>query len=71
MMREAMEGTKMSSEKSEKIDDAANDLDELKTTVDVLEDDPPDAADPNTIDTLKQALERASEAIDDLEEQND
>jgi hypothetical protein len=56
-------------DKSDKIDEVANGLDELTTTVDELQDDPPDDVRPSTIDTLKRALEKASDAADEVENQ--
>jgi len=53
----------------DRIDEVANELDELKTTVDELAEDPPDHVKTRTIDTLKRALDEASEAADDLENQ--
>jgi hypothetical protein len=53
----------------DKIDEVADGLDDLITTTDELEDDPPAGTDAGTIDTLKKALEQASDAADDLENQ--
>jgi hypothetical protein len=59
----------MKPDSPDKIDEIANGLDELKTTADELADDPPDHVDTGTIDTLKRALDKASAAADDLENQ--
>ena len=53
----------------DKIDELANDLDDLITTADELKEYPPDAVQPVTVDTLRHALEDAREAADELEDQ--
>ena len=56
----------MDSDSSDKIDEITNDIDEMKTTVDELAESAPSPNAP-TLDRLKQALEEASDAADDLE----
>src|SRR5688572_25598309 len=58
-------------DKSDRIDELANDLDELKTTAEELEDDPPAKVERKTIEALQQALEHASDAADELIGQKD
>lgn len=55
----------------DRIDDIANDLDDLKLSVDELKADPPRDVEPKTIDSLERALEDATEAANDLENQKD
>ena len=57
------------SREPDKIDYVASDLDDLKLSVDELSADPPPDVEPKTIDTLKRALEDATDATDDLENQ--
>lgn len=57
----------MSSEQSDKLDDVAEGLDDLKTTVEELADDPPQGADPQVIDKLDREVEKARDTADDLE----
>jgi hypothetical protein len=52
----------------DKIDDVADGLDDIKTTVEEIEDDPPARVNPKTIRKLKDALENASGLVDDLED---
>jgi hypothetical protein len=61
----------MSSDASDKIDEVANDLDELKTTVEELENDPPSDVEPQSLQKLERALDDASAAADELEEQEE
>ncbi len=56
------------SDRTDRVDELANDLDEIQTTVDELKEDPPHGAKPETIDALHDALEKAREAADDLED---
>ena len=60
----------MGSDASDKVDELANDLDELKTTVEELAD-AETTSNPKTLDALKSALEQASDAADDLEDEQD
>jgi hypothetical protein len=53
----------------DKLDDVANSLDDLNTTVDELKDEPPRDVEPGSINTLKDAVEKAIDAADDLENQ--
>ena len=55
----------------DRIDDIATDLDDLKLSVDELKADPPLDVEPKTIDSLERALEDATEATNDLENQKD
>jgi hypothetical protein len=58
----------------EKIDIIADGLDDLKTTTDELQSEVEDGdqdADPNTINKLQDALEQASDAADDLDNQSE
>jgi len=57
----------MGPNKWDKVDEVAETIDDLKTTVDELKDEPPDNVEPQTVDTLKEALERATDAADALE----
>jgi hypothetical protein len=52
----------------DKIDDVAEGLDDIKTTVEEIEDDPPAHVNPKTIRELKDALKDASGLVDDLED---
>ncbi len=61
----------MTSERSDKIDEVANDLDELKTTVEELKEDPPRGVKPKSVEKLTDAVERARDAADTLEEETD
>jgi hypothetical protein len=54
-----------------KIDQIANDLDELKTLVDEVAEDPPPGVQPKTIGELHDALEKASDVSDDLENEQE
>lgn len=57
--------------KSDKIDELANGLDELMVTVDELSADPPQNVDRHDIQTVKDALGRASRATAELEDQTE
>ncbi len=59
----------MGSNKWDKVDEVAETLDDLRTTVDELQDAPPDNVEPATIEPLKEALEQATDAADALENQ--
>jgi hypothetical protein len=59
----------MGSEQSDKLDDVAEGLDELKTTVEELADDPPEGADPQAIDKLGRRIEKARDTADALEDE--
>jgi hypothetical protein len=53
---------------SRKLDEIATDIDDAKTTVDELQDDPDTDRD-EKLDELNKTLEHASDNIDDLENQ--
>jgi hypothetical protein len=55
----------------DRIDELANDIDELKTAAEELEENPPVNVQLHTIDVLKEALEIAGDAADELEDQKD
>src|SRR5262249_2606693 len=55
----------------DKIDELTNDLDEMKTTVEELAEDPKASVDPQTLERLKKALEEARDAADDLENEQE
>jgi hypothetical protein len=57
----------MSNDNRDKIGEVAADLDDLRRSVDELKYDPPANVHQPTIDALKQALEDATEAVDELE----
>ena len=54
---------------SKKIDEIANNLEELKTTADEIKEEPPARVQTKTLNTLRKALDKASDAADELEEQ--
>jgi outer membrane murein-binding lipoprotein Lpp len=53
-------------DKEDKIDELASGVDDLKTVVDELADDP--TLDGSAVKTLKKALRKASDASDELED---
>jgi ABC-type transporter Mla subunit MlaD len=57
----------MSTDKSEKLDVIADSLDDLKTTVDELQDVMATPEETDTLARLRRALDDASEAADGLE----
>lgn len=61
----------MGAHKDEQIDELASDLDDLKTTVEELEADPPDGLDPASLRRLEEALGRASDVTNELEDQSE
>ena len=61
----------MGGNKWDKIDEVAETIDDLKTTVDELKHEPPAKVEPEAIDTLKQTLQRATDAVDALENQKE
>lgn len=61
----------MSADAPDRIDQVVNDLDDLKTDVDELAQDPAETANPETVERLKAALEKASDVADDLEDEQE
>ena len=64
----------MASAKREKVSEVASQLDELQTTVDELEDDPPKTIKSKTVGELKKAVHLAaavSAKLEDQDEQHD
>jgi len=61
----------MTSDQSRRIDELTADLDEAKTTVDELEDNPPADVQIEAVQKLKSVLEQATDAADELENQKD
>jgi hypothetical protein len=51
----------------DKVDEIASTIDDLKLMVDELKNEPPANVEPESIDTLKRALERATDAVDTIE----
>lgn len=51
----------------ERIDELASNLDDVQTIADEIEEQPPAGADPKTVKKLKDALDEAAVAADDLE----
>ena len=51
----------------ERIDELAADLDDLQRIADEIREEPPAGADPETVKKLKDALDQALIAADDLE----
>ena len=60
----------MASEKMNRIDHLADDLNDLRTAVDEILEEPPAGVNPHTVQRLKRALDDAIAAADDLEEQS-
>jgi methyl-accepting chemotaxis protein len=58
----------MASDQSDKLDDVADGLDELKTTTEDLADNPPAHASQTKIEKLGDAIETARDIADDLED---
>jgi hypothetical protein len=61
----------MTKDDRDKIADIAADLDDLGTSVDELKYDPATNVHQPTVDALKQALEDATEAVDELENEKE
>ena len=55
----------------DEINEIATDLEDLKTTVEELQTDPPADMDPDALDRIKGALDVAVDATDDLEEEQE
>lgn len=61
----------MATDQDDNIEEIVSDLDDLKTTVEELRSDPPDGIDPGSLERLENALDKASAATDELEEQKE
>ena len=61
----------MNPDEFDKVDEVADGLDDLKMTVDELEDDMPAGTEHKTFDALKKAVEKASDAANDLEDEKE
>ena len=59
------------SDNDEKLNELTSSLEDLTTTVEELEVDPPADVDPASLDRVKDALEDAIAATDDLEDQRE
>jgi hypothetical protein len=59
----------MGTEAEKKLDELASDLDDLKTTVEELQVDPPSHVASEDLDPIADALEQATDATDELDEQ--
>ena len=55
----------------DKINDLTSDLEDLKTTVEELQVDPPTNVDAESLQAVKAALQQASDATDEIEDQQD
>ena len=55
----------------DRINEVASDIQDLNTTVEELQNDPPSDIDPDSLDRLKNALDDAVDATDELEDQQD
>ena len=55
----------------DRINEVANDIEDLKTTVEELQIDPPSDIEPDSLDRLGNALDDAVDATDELEDQQD
>jgi len=60
----------MGANQSEKLDDVASGLDDLQTTVEELQEDPPSGADRADLNRLKEKIEKARDVADDLEDES-
>jgi hypothetical protein len=61
----------MSSDRQDKIDSLASDLDDLKATTEELEVEPAPDRDHDNLRVIKSALEEATVAVDDLVDPRD
>ena len=61
----------MINEDKKKISEVADGLDDVAVTVDELKYGPTARVRPDAIDTLKKALEEATEAVDELDDQEE
>ena len=59
------------SDDEDKINNLTSDLEDLKTTVEELQDDPPTNVDAESLQAVKAALQQASEATDEIEDQQE
>ena len=59
------------SDNDDKLHELASSMEDLKTTVEELEIDPPADVDPASLDRVKDALEDAVAATDELEDQQE
>ena len=55
----------------DKIDEIADAVDDVRTTVDELGDDPPDSVKPSTLQKLHDPVDKAADAADELEDTQD
>jgi outer membrane murein-binding lipoprotein Lpp len=55
----------------DKINNLTSDLEDLKTTVEELQDDPPTNVDAESLQAVKAALQQASDATDEIEDQQE
>ena len=55
----------------DRVDEAATDLEDLTTSVEEMDADPPAGAERRTIEKLQQAVEQANDAMNDLEFQKE
>ena len=56
---------------NDKVDELTSGLDELKTTVEELQIEPAGDSDAGRLESVKSALDQASEAADEIEEERD
>jgi hypothetical protein len=61
----------MTNDDRNKISEVADGLDDVAVTVDELKYDPSARLRPGTIDTLKKAIEEATDAVDELDDQEE
>lgn len=59
----------MKSDDIDKIDEISDAIDDLKTSLEELQEDPPPGIEPPVADKLSHVLEEASDVADELEEQ--
>ena len=56
---------------ADKINDLTSDLEDLKTTVEELQVDPPPNVNPESLQAVKAALQQATDATDAIEDQQE
>jgi|KBSSwiStaDraftv2_1062776.scaffolds.fasta_scaffold1497256_2 hypothetical protein len=61
----------MTNDEKNKISEVADGLDDVAVTVDELKYDPGARLRPGTIDTLKRAIDEATDAVDELDDQEE